>query len=78
MARYRCDYCGQEFEDYADVDGDACNRCDEGTVGEIPDLGPAIGKCRRCNVPIYAAEYNETADTEGICDRCIGRDEEIL
>lgn len=36
--RYRCDYCGQEFEDDVDVDGDACNRCDEGTVELQKDM----------------------------------------
>jgi hypothetical protein len=34
---YKCDWCGQTFESDEDVDGDACNRCDEGTVEMLLD-----------------------------------------
>lgn len=35
--RYQCDNCGQAFDDDEDVNGDSCNRCDDGYVYLISD-----------------------------------------
>jgi hypothetical protein len=32
MLRFRCDLCGQTFEDTEDCEGRTCNRCDDGTI----------------------------------------------
>jgi ribosomal protein L37AE/L43A len=35
MSLWRCDFCGQEFEDDGYHEGDNCNACEEGVVGEV-------------------------------------------